>query len=93
MEKKADDGVLDLLQDSDGYSQTKILSVMLGRSYRQRLRRHSAEFPAPVVIQPGLIIGDAENGVSKLDDFMWRVVSSAVHVGACNITESNGPSA
>jgi len=93
MENKTDDGVLDLLQDGDGYSQTKIFSEMLGRSYRQRLRRHSAEFPAPVVIQPGPIIGDAENGVSKLDDFMWRVVSSAVRVGACNVAESNGPSA
>ncbi|KAF5261826.1 hypothetical protein FOXYS1_7471 [Fusarium oxysporum] len=91
--EKTDDEVLDLLQDGDGYSQTKFLSEMLVRSHGQRLRRHSAEFPTPVVIQPGLIVGDADYGVSNLDDFLWRVVYSAVRVGAYNVDESNDPNA
>ncbi|KAF9768165.1 nrps5 single domain, non-ribosomal peptide synthase-like protein [Fusarium sp. DS 682] len=90
---KTDDEVLDLLQDGDGYSQTKFLSEMLVRSHGQRLRRHSAKFTTPVVIQPGLIIGDADHGVSNLDDFLWRVVASAIRVGAYNVDESNDPSA
>ncbi|KAF4944074.1 hypothetical protein FGADI_12956 [Fusarium gaditjirri] len=72
--------VLDLLQDGDGYSQTKFLSEMLVRSHGQRLRRHSAKFPTPVVIQPGLVIGDADH-------------ASAVRVGVYNADEFNDPNA
>lgn len=90
---RTDNEVLDLLQDGDGYSQTKFLSEMLVRSHGQRLRRHSAKFPTPVVIQPGLVIGDADHGVSNLDDFLWRVVASAVRVGAYNADEFNDPNA
>jgi thioester reductase-like protein len=85
--QNTDDEILDLLQDGDGYSQTKSLSEILVRSHGQRLRRRSAKFPTPVVIQPGLVIGDADHGVSNLDDFLWRVVASAVRVGGYNVDE------
>lgn len=91
-ENPDDDEILGLLKDSDGYSQSKFLSEALVRSHGQRLRHHhSARFPAPVVIQPGLVIGDGEHGIANLDDFLWRVVASAVRIGAYNADESNDP--
>lgn len=92
-EERTDNEVLDLLQGGDGYSQTKFLSEALVRSHGQRLCRHSATFPMPVVIQPGLVIGDADHGVSNLDDFLWRVVASALRIGAYNVDEFNDPNA
>lgn len=91
---ETDDEILDLLHDSDGYSQTKFVAEMLVRSHGERLRRdRSGTFPTPVVIKPGLIIGDGEHGVSNLDDFLWRVIASAVRIGGYNVDEAKDPNA
>ncbi|KAL8334324.1 hypothetical protein RB598_008868 [Gaeumannomyces tritici] len=90
---ETDNQVADLLSDSGGYAQTKFISEVLVGRHGERLAAASPDFPMPVVLKPGFIIGDGDLGVSNLDDFLWRVVGSAVRVGGYNADEADDPDA
>lgn len=78
------------LNDSEGYSQTKYvpeqLALAAGRLcneiaqsssiYKDELSRSF------VVIQPGYKIDDQVTGLSKIDDFIWKLGAGAVRFGS-----------
>lgn len=68
-----------LLKNVNGYSQTKFVceSVIsnIARSLPINQNRVST-------VKPGRIIGTAEHGVANVDDFVWRVVSTAASIQA-----------
>lgn len=63
----------------DGYSQTKFVSELLVKRFAQR---HDGRGHRPIIIKPGLIIGTAKEGISNVDDFLWRFVSASVCIKA-----------
>ncbi|KAI9731551.1 MAG: NRPS [Cirrosporium novae-zelandiae] len=67
------------LSSANGYSQTKFVSEMLVRRF--------AEMPAAAshgisIVRPGLIIGTPKEGIPNLDDFLWRLVTAVIDIGA-----------
>ena len=70
----------DTLQSSstaltDGYGQTKWVSEKVLDAARQRGLRTA-------VIRPAYILGSTRLGVSNTDDFIWRLLSGCVQLGA-----------
>ncbi|EPS44867.1 hypothetical protein H072_1138 [Dactylellina haptotyla CBS 200.50] len=74
-----------LLTKSNGYAQSKYLAEILVRQFAT----------TPVagdrvsVVKPSFLIGTQEEGVANTDDFFWRVVASAMEIGAYPIEEDN----
>nr|L0E2Z1.1 RecName: Full=Nonribisomal peptide synthase malG; Short=NRPS malG; AltName: Full=Malbrancheamide biosynthesis cluster protein G [Malbranchea aurantiaca]AGA37267.1 NRPS [Malbranchea aurantiaca] len=75
------DGLTDreiaLKTSDDGYSQTKYVSELLVKNFKEQLCNNPI-----AIVRPGLLIGSAEHGVANVGDYLWRVVSSAFSVGA-----------
>jgi thioester reductase-like protein len=90
---ETEEDILPQLRDADGYSQTKFLSQMLTTHHGDRVSRARPQVSLPSVIKPGLIVGDAQHGVSNVDDFLWRVVAASVRVGAYNGDEAGDANA
>ncbi|KAI9826788.1 MAG: hypothetical protein M1819_007259 [Sarea resinae] len=72
------------LTNSNGYAQTKFLSEMLIKDYAGR---HPGSHIS--IVKPGLVVGTAAEGISNTDDFLWRVVSSAIDIGAYSADDEN----
>lgn len=73
---------------SNGYAQTKYVAEHVVhraaiRSQRQ-LRRTRIS-----IIRPGLIIGTLNQGIANTNDFLWRLVSTCIRVGAYNASEAD----
>lgn len=75
-----------MLAASNGYSQTKFISELLIKNY---IRRLSPDNHHVSIVKPGIIIGTAREGVSNTDDFIWRVVSSAIKIKGFNAEEGD----
>lgn len=63
-----------------GYSQTKYVAESIVHSIASQLSPNQNRVS---VVKPGLIIGTAEEGVSNVDDFIWRLVAAASRLGVC----------
>ena len=57
-----------------GYSQTKFVSESAVYDIARQLPGSQNRLS---VVKPGLIIGTSEEGIANIDDFLWRVVSTA----------------
>lgn len=88
-EGKGDRELGAMLAPADGYSQTKFISELLVKSYAEKNDHNCGRNRYISIVRPGLIIGTAENGVSNVDDFIWRMVSAALSIGAYNAEEDN----
>ncbi|GKT44703.1 peramine synthetase [Colletotrichum spaethianum] len=76
-----DEDIAHELADSMGYSQTKFVAEVLVKRAAGRCsptRRNIAVF------RPGLIIGTPTEGVANLDDYIWRITSASIDIGAYN---------
>ncbi|OAA52947.1 AMP-dependent synthetase/ligase [Cordyceps fumosorosea ARSEF 2679] len=86
---------LRLLDDAEGYSQSKYVAEQLtlaaGRLQLQSVENHTSRFPAFdmgeqgcsfSVVKPGYIIGDQTSGISNTDDFIWKLVAGASRMGS-----------
>ena len=76
-----------LLAAAGGYAQTKHVSATLV----QACRTHPAFCSKALqIVQPGYIIGGtATGGVANTADFIWRLVSGCVEIGAFNQDEAD----
>jgi thioester reductase-like protein len=63
-----------------GYSQTKFVAESIVRGIAAQLPSGQNRFS---VVRPGLVIGTAEEGVSIVDDFVWRLVATASRLKLC----------
>lgn len=70
-----EDPTVDTTAEATGYDRSKYLSEKLVSAAAEQRRDRSSMFST---VKPGLIIGDSEFGVANPDDFLWRVVTSAV---------------
>ncbi|KAJ6261017.1 hypothetical protein Dda_3682 [Drechslerella dactyloides] len=70
---------------SIGYVQTKFLAEVLVRKFATT----SAAGDHVSVVKPSFLVGTLEEGVANTDDFFWRVVASAMEIGAYPIEEEN----
>ncbi|KAF4635195.1 hypothetical protein G7Y89_g2902 [Cudoniella acicularis] len=65
----------------DGYSRTKFVSELLLKHFAQRAV--NSKHPRHIsIVKPGLIIGNAREGVANTGDFLWRHVAGAMRLGA-----------
>ena len=74
----SDDEATERLASVEGYSQTKFVSELLVKNFAEKSKAHCLDTR---IVKPGLIIGTADEGVANENDFLWRVVAGAVHVG------------
>ena len=77
-EEVSDDEVAKMLASVDGYSQTKYVSELLVKNVMRKSRAPALDIH---IVKPGLIVGTAEEGIANENDFLWRFVAGAVHVG------------
>ena len=73
------------LSGLNGYRQTKAVSELLVRSMPSTPR--GCRFS---VIKPGFVIGSQEEGVVNVDDFIWRLATSAVRIHAYDSSAAAG---
>ncbi|KAJ5766301.1 uncharacterized protein N7511_003917 [Penicillium nucicola] len=78
--------VYDSLSAAEGYSQTKSVSEMLIQHYVKCHGRHDRTFS---IVRPGLMMGSVADGISNMDDVIWRTVSAAINAGGYNAKEDN----
>ena len=64
---------------ANGYDQSKYVSERLVSAASAKSRKNGTKFS---VVKPGQIIGDVYTGAANTDDFLWRVVMSAIRLGA-----------
>jgi thioester reductase-like protein len=79
------DALGSLRPNTNGYSQSKLVSERLVEQYVQL--RSQPEFHAPhqqhvSIIKPGYIIGTAEDGIANQNDFIWRLVAACIDINA-----------
>ncbi|KAF3928185.1 hypothetical protein AA313_de0206009 [Arthrobotrys entomopaga] len=67
-----------MLSGANGYAQTKFLAEVLVRQFAIS----AAARDRVSVVKPAFLIGTIEEGVANTDDFFWRVVASAMEIGA-----------
>ncbi|KAG7001438.1 hypothetical protein G7Y79_00031g065530 [Physcia stellaris] len=67
-----------MLASVEGYSQTKFVSELLVKKFREKFAPHPLDI---CIVKPALIIGTAKEGVANEKDFLWRLVAGAVNVG------------
>ncbi|KUL87677.1 hypothetical protein ZTR_05888 [Talaromyces verruculosus] len=82
VENKSDRQIAQELSSADGYTQSKFTSELLIKEFKK-------SYPNPIsIIRPGLIMGSTANGICNVDDYLWRVVSASLRLGAYNAEES-----
>ncbi|KAL8773735.1 MAG: hypothetical protein Q9209_001503 [Squamulea sp. 1 TL-2023] len=70
---------------TNGYSQSKFVAESIVR----KCMNHTAFASKNLhIIQPGYIIGSPRNGIANLTDFIWRLVTGCLEIGAYNADES-----
>ena len=62
-----------------GYDQSKYISEKLVSAAAAQKGEERSKYS---IVKPGLIIGDTEHGVANPDDFLWRMVTTAVRLQA-----------
>ncbi|OBR06389.1 Amino acid adenylation domain-containing protein [Colletotrichum higginsianum IMI 349063] len=85
-EVERDEDVALELASAMGYSQTKFVAEVLVKRAAERCRplwRNIA------VYRPGLVIGTATEGVANLDDYIWRLTSANIDIGAYNADDED----
>ena len=70
---------------STGYSQTKLVAELLVTAFASNPALCGAS--VVTIMKPSYIIGTAQEGVTNCEDYLWRVVASALDVGAYNRDE------
>ena len=68
------------LRDASGYTQTKLVAETIVKQCM-----HSGIFGARksiTIVKPGYIIGSSGNGIANRSDFIWRLISGCVEIGA-----------
>ncbi|KAK2028470.1 amino acid adenylation domain-containing protein [Colletotrichum zoysiae] len=83
---ETDEDVARELADSIGYSQTKFVAEVLVRRAAERCFSTARNIS---VFRPGLIIGTPTEGVANLDDYIWRLTSASINIGAYNNGDEN----
>ncbi|KZM25032.1 uncharacterized protein EKO05_0006126 [Ascochyta rabiei] len=73
------------LSSADGYSQSKFASDILV----QRCSARAAAGQRINMVKPGIIIGTATEGISNIDDFIWRLAAGVCEAGAFVDGEQN----
>ncbi|UKZ76549.1 NRPS [Trichoderma virens FT-333] len=68
-----------ILNSVNGYSQTKFVCESVISNIASRLPANQNRVS---IVKPGRIIGTVEHGVANVDDFVWRVVSTAASIHA-----------
>ncbi|OJJ99662.1 hypothetical protein ASPACDRAFT_43289 [Aspergillus aculeatus ATCC 16872] len=82
------------LEHSSGYDQTKMLSRLLVEQYNDNVDRlENPYLPTAQTIQPGYIVGTRTEGVAHTEDFLWRLASSILSLGAISedLTDAHIP--
>lgn len=69
----------DVASQATGYDQSKYISERLVTAAAAQRGEERSKFS---IVKPGLIIGDSEDGVANPDDFLWRVVTTAIRLQA-----------
>ncbi|KAH6645013.1 hypothetical protein BKA67DRAFT_127245 [Truncatella angustata] len=64
-------------KQATGYDISKHISERLVTAAASQQGEERSRFS---IVKPGLIIGDSEGGVANPDDFLWRVVTTAIHL-------------
>jgi amino acid adenylation domain-containing protein/thioester reductase-like protein len=67
------------LATTNGYSQTKFVSDSIINEISAKLPAHQNRIS---IVMPGRIIGTAQEGVSNVDDLLWRLVAGAAALKA-----------
>ncbi|KAG0648067.1 Nonribosomal peptide synthase, partial [Hyphodiscus hymeniophilus] len=70
-----------------GYAQTKYLSQLLIQEYCQSRSHRQTRVS---IVKPSYIIGTIEDGIANIDDFLWRLIASCIHIGAFNEADLAG---
>jgi amino acid adenylation domain-containing protein/thioester reductase-like protein len=76
---------LTALAGVDGYSQTKFVSEALVQAFARRAAAAAGPLGQAAhitIVEPGLIMGTAHEGIAGTGDFVWRYVAGAVSIGA-----------
>ncbi|WDK10222.1 amino acid adenylation domain-containing protein [Colletotrichum graminicola] len=81
-----DEDIARELADSIGYSQTKFVAEVLTRRAAERCPSTGRNI---AVFRPGLIIGTPTEGVANLDDYIWRLTSANINIGAYNDSDED----
>ena len=76
-EDESEEGLMEQVQGSTGYCQTKIMSELLAKTFANS---SAANRNRVSIIKPGYIIGTASEGVPNVDDFFWRLVAGAINI-------------
>ncbi|KAJ5909260.1 non-ribosomal peptide synthetase [Penicillium taxi] len=74
---------MEVLQQSNGYSQTKFVAVELVSIFASRQSKNNIS-----IVRPGLIIG-TEKGIPNIDDFQWKFVQVCLRMGSYPMEEGN----
>ena len=69
--------VAKLLENSNGYAQTKFVAENIVNDIALLLPNQNRIG----IVKPGRIIGNVEDGIANLDDYIWRVVAAAAALG------------
>lgn len=59
-----------------GYDLSKLMSEFLVKAFAK-----DTKVTNPLIVRPGFIIGDLEQGEAMTDDFIWRVVAGSIEIG------------
>ncbi|KAF5231323.1 hypothetical protein FANTH_13452 [Fusarium anthophilum] len=70
-----------------GYSQTKFVAEAL---VRRAARRDELQPGRIKIVSPGLVVGTPTEGVANADDYLWRLLSACIRVGAYNADIGGG---
>ncbi|WQF82104.1 Putative AMP-dependent synthetase/ligase domain, Condensation domain, AMP-binding, ANL [Colletotrichum destructivum] len=85
-EVERDEDVALELAGAMGYSQTKFVAEVLVKRAADRSRSLWRNI---AVYRPGLVIGTATEGVANLDDYIWRLTSANIDIGAYNADDED----
>lgn len=63
-----------------GYSQTKYVAESIVHQITTQMPPCQNRFS---VVKPGLVIGTSDEGISNIDDFIWRLVAASTQLKLC----------
>jgi thioester reductase-like protein len=75
---------MEVLQRSNGYSQTKFVAEELVSMFASRQSKNHVS-----IVRPGLIIGTEKEGIPNIDDFQWKLVQVCLQMGSYPMEEGN----